>query len=112
MHSSAVGADGKIYFGGFGVRSYTGGGLGWYDPQTGKIDCLWKPFSGYAVYWIAPVLNGRLIAISTRTAADELKGNQAPETVFSTVWTWLQVKCCSARCSLHAFLPMLIGRTG
>jgi len=79
MHSSAVGADGKIYFGGFGVRSYTGGGLGWYDPQTGKIDCLWKPFSGYAVYWIAPVLNGRLIAISTRTAADELTGYQAPE---------------------------------
>ncbi len=78
MHSSAVGADGKIYFGGFGVRNYTGGGLGWYDPQTGKLDCLWKPFSGYAVYWIAPVLDGQLIAISTRVAADELNDNQAP----------------------------------
>jgi hypothetical protein len=78
MHSSAVGADGKIYFGGFGVRNYTGGGLGWYDLQTGKLACLWKPLSGYAVYWIAPVLDGRLIAISTKTAADELKDNQAP----------------------------------
>ena len=27
MHSSALSADGKIYFGGFGERNYTGGGL-------------------------------------------------------------------------------------
>ena len=35
--SSAVGADGKIYFGGVGQRDYNGGGLGWYDPRTGEI---------------------------------------------------------------------------
>src|SRR5438874_10844849 len=29
MRSSAVGADGKIYFGSFGLRHYTGGGFGW-----------------------------------------------------------------------------------
>ena len=79
MHSSALGADGKIYFGGFGERNYTGGGLGWYDPKTGKLDGFWQPLSGHAVYWIAPVLGGRLIAISTTTAADELKNNQVPE---------------------------------
>jgi hypothetical protein len=76
MHGSALGADGKIYFGGFGERSYTGGGLGWYDPQTGRIDGFWKPLSGYAVHWIAPALEGRLIVLSTVTAADELNGSR------------------------------------
>lgn len=79
MHSSALGADGRIYFGGFGERGYTGGGLGWYDPKTGEINGLWKPLSGYAVQWIAPVLDGRLIAISTICAPDELNNNQVPE---------------------------------
>jgi outer membrane protein assembly factor BamB len=55
MHSSALGADGKFYFGGFGLRHYTGGGLGWYDPKTNKLDGFWRPLSGYAVHWIAPV---------------------------------------------------------
>ena len=36
MHSSALGADGKIYFGGFGLRHYTGGGFGWYDPEDAR----------------------------------------------------------------------------
>ena len=79
MHSSALGADGKLYFGGFGLRHYTGGGLGWYDPKTRKMDGLWKPLSGYSVHWIAPALGGRLIVISTVTAADELNDNQAPD---------------------------------
>jgi len=77
-HSSALGADGKIYFGGFGERNYTGGGFGWYDPKTEKLGGFWKPLSGYAVHWIAPALGGRLIAISTSRAADELNNNQAP----------------------------------
>ena len=79
MHSSALGADGKIYFGGFGLRHYTGGGFGWFDPKTGKLDGFWKPLSGYAVHWIAPALDGKLIVISTTKAADELNNNQAPE---------------------------------
>jgi len=76
MHSSALGADGKIYFGGFGERNYTGGGLGWYDPKTGKLDGFWNPLSGYTVHWIAPMLGGRLIVISTSAAADELNDNR------------------------------------
>jgi hypothetical protein len=79
MHSSAIGADGKVYFGGFGLRHYTGGGFGWYDPKTEKMDGFWKPLSGYAVQWIAPALDGRLIVISTIRAADELNRNQAPQ---------------------------------
>jgi len=77
MHSSALGADGMIYFGGFGERNYTGGGLGWYDPKTGKLDGFWKPLSGYMVHWIAPALGGRLIIISTSTAPDE-QNNSRP----------------------------------
>lgn len=77
-HRSAIGADGRVYFGGFGERSYTGGGFGWYDPKTGKLDGFWKPLSGYAVHWIAPALGGRLIAISTARAPDELRSNQVP----------------------------------
>jgi hypothetical protein len=79
MHSSALGADGRLYFGGFGLRHYTGGGLGWYDPNTTKMDGFWKALSGYAVQWLASAVNGRLIVISTIRAADELNKNQAPE---------------------------------
>ena len=79
MHSSVLGADGKLYFGGFGLRHYTGGGLGWYDPKTREMDGFWKPLSGYAVQWLAGAVDGRLIVISTIRAADELNRNQAPE---------------------------------
>ena len=78
-HSSALGADGKLYFGGFGERNYTGGGFGWYDPETGQFGGFWEPLSGYAVHWLTPALNGQLIAISTSTAPDELNGYKAPE---------------------------------
>jgi len=79
MHSSALGSDGRIYFGGFGLRHYTGGGFGWYDPKIRKMGGFWKPLSGYAVHWITPALGGRLIIISTSTSADELNENRAPE---------------------------------
>jgi len=76
MHGSALGADGKIYFGGFGLRHYTGGGFGWYDPKTRKMDGIWEPLSGYMVQYIAPAFGGRLIVISTTTAADEQNNNR------------------------------------
>jgi outer membrane protein assembly factor BamB len=79
MHSSALGADGRIYFGGFGLRHYTGGGFGWYDPKRQKMDGFWEPLSGYAVQWIAPALDGRLIVISTIRAPDERNDNRAPK---------------------------------
>ncbi len=76
--SSAMGADGKLYFGGFGERSYTGGGFGWYDPKTQEMGGFWKPLSGYAVHGLAPMQAGRLIVISTATAPDELNENRRP----------------------------------
>jgi len=79
MHSSALGADGEIYFGGFGLRHYTGGGFGWFDPKTAKLEGFWKPLSGYAVQWITPASDGRLIVISTIRAPDELNNNKSPE---------------------------------
>lgn len=77
--SSAIGADGRIYFGGFGVRHYTGGGLGWLDPKTEAIGGLWKPLSGYGVHWIAPVQEGRKVVISTVTRPDEEQDHRVPE---------------------------------
>jgi len=78
-HCSALGADGRIYFGGFGERNYTGGGLGCYDPKTERIGGFWKPLSGYWVNWLAPLQAGRLIVMSTSTAPDELSQNRVPD---------------------------------
>ncbi len=79
MHGSALGADGRIYFGGFGERGYTGGGLGWFDPKTGEIDGLWRPLSGYMVHYVAAALGGSRIVLSTSASSDELNGNRAPK---------------------------------
>jgi hypothetical protein len=79
MESSALGADGKIYFGGFGEREYTGGGVGWFDAKTGSLAGFWKPLSGFAVHAIAPARRGQLIIISTTTAADVLQDNHTPD---------------------------------
>jgi outer membrane protein assembly factor BamB len=105
MHSSALGADGRIYFGGFGLRHYTGGGFGWYDPKTEKMDGFWKPLSGYAVQWIAPALGGRLIVISTIRAADELNNNQSPQEAKLFVYDVSEQKI------VREIVPMAKGRT-
>jgi hypothetical protein len=105
MHSSALGADGRIYFGGFGLRHYTGGGFGWYDPKTQKMDGFWKPLSGYAVQWIASALDGRLIVISTIRAADELNDNRAPEEARLFVYDVSEQKIA------RQIVPMAKGRT-
>ena len=73
-----AGADGKLYLGGVGQRDYTGGGLGWYDPKSGATGGMWEPFTGYGIHWLEPVLDGRLIVISTRTAKDEKHNNERP----------------------------------
>ena len=59
MLSAAVAADGKVYFGGEGQRDYDGGGLAWYDPKTGDIGGLWKPFAGYSIGWVTTACDGR-----------------------------------------------------
>ena len=79
MHAAAVGADGRIYFGGSGHRDYSGGGLGWIDPKNDQAGGVWKPFSGYEIHLLEPVNNGRLLAIGTRPGADELNDNRVAE---------------------------------
>ena len=65
MLSAAVAADGKVYFGGKGMRDYIGGGLSWYDPNTGQIGGLWEPFNEKPIGFIAPAVKGRYIVAST-----------------------------------------------
>ncbi len=74
------------------MRHYTGGGLGWYEPNTGKMDGFWKPLSGYAVQWVTSAANGSLIVISTIRAADELSENKAPEAAKLFVYDIAQQK--------------------
>ncbi|HJN14203.1 MAG TPA: hypothetical protein QGH10_01870, partial [Armatimonadota bacterium] len=86
MFSSAFGADGRIYFGGAGIRDYAGGSLAWLDPETDEFDGIWRPFSAYRIYWLASAVDGRYIVASTKTAVDELNENLVPESAKLFVW--------------------------
>lgn len=86
MFSAAVGADGRLYFGGAGIRDYSGGSFAWFDPKSGEHGGLWRPFSGYRVYWLAPAVDGRYIVASTKTAVDELNGDVRPPSAKLFVW--------------------------
>jgi outer membrane protein assembly factor BamB len=66
--ASAVGADGRVYFGGKVVRIGNGGGLGWWDPRDKKGGGLHEPFDNYAVFWMCAVDHGRYIVCSTKAA--------------------------------------------
>jgi hypothetical protein len=65
MLSAVVGADGAVYFGGRGQRDYEGGGLAWYDPATGKVEGLWKPFADYPIGFITTAVHKRYIIASS-----------------------------------------------
>jgi hypothetical protein len=69
------------------------------------MDGFWEPLSGYAVHWIAPVQEGRLIAISTIRAADELKDNRAPEEAELFVYDVAEQKI------VRQIVPIAKGRT-
>lgn len=79
MYAAAVGADGKVYFGGQWIRNGSAGGLAWYDPKTGKADGFWKPFSNYQVNFLAGAAGGRYIVISTHRVLDTLLGKPKPD---------------------------------
>jgi len=89
MRGSAAGADGRIYFGGMGLRDYEGGSFGWVDPRTGEMGGFWRPLSGYRVYWLTAAAQGRYIVMSTRTGNDELNNNQKPPEAKIFVWDTL-----------------------
>jgi hypothetical protein len=86
VFSMALGADRRIYLGGAGIRDYAGGSFAWLDPGPGEVGGLWRPFSGYRIYWLTPALESRYIVASTRTAADELNHDVRPESAKLFVW--------------------------
>ncbi len=86
MFSATVGADRRLYFGGAGIRDYSGGSFAWFDPKTGEYGGLWRPFSGYRVYWLTTALDRRYIVASTKTALDELNGDVRPDSGKLFVW--------------------------
>ncbi len=79
MYAAAVGANGKIYFGGRWWRKGKGGGLAWWNPKTQKADGIWKPFSNYQINSIAAADDGKVIVISTLSVLDTVLGKPTPE---------------------------------
>jgi len=79
MYAGATASDGRLYFGGRCYRSSNGGGLGWYDPETGESGGWWKPFLTWQIHFLAPVDGGRILAIGTKPAEDKAGGAPAPE---------------------------------
>ncbi len=79
MYAAAVGADGRIYFGGQWMRSGSAGGLAWYDPKTEKAGGFWEPFSTYQITHMAAASQGRPIVISTKRIEDTLLGKPKPK---------------------------------
>jgi hypothetical protein len=79
MYAAAVGADGRLYFGGQWVRNGSAGGLAWYDPRTGQAGGFWEIFSNYQVGYLTAADQGRYIVISTHRVLDTLLGKPKPE---------------------------------
>jgi hypothetical protein len=69
------------------------------------MDGFWQALSGYAVQWIAPVLDGRFIVISTITAADEQNKQQV------SAEAKLFVYDVSARKIVREIVPIAKART-
>jgi hypothetical protein len=78
MYSGAL-AAGKLYFGGRWYRNGNHGGIGWYNPASGKTGGLWRDLSNYQVNFITPADEGRLIVISAHRVDDTVLGKPKPE---------------------------------
>jgi len=76
-HSSAIGADGRVYFGGLASATTPAAASGGMTEHR-EARRLLEAAQRYAVHWITPSLGGQLIAISTSRAPDELGGNRTP----------------------------------
>ena len=78
MYASVVGADGNIYFGGTWYRDGKGGGLSWYNPQTGLQDGIYKIFSNYTIRYMTTINQGKQIVISTMGVQDNVLHKEKP----------------------------------
>lgn len=79
MYAAAVGADGKVYFGGRWYRNGSGGGLGWWDPKARKAGGMWRPFSNYQICFLTAVDGGKTLVISARRVEDTVLKKPKPE---------------------------------
>ena len=63
------GADGRVYSAGCTLgRRRVGGGLGWYDPDTGELGGV--TLEGHRVFWMTEALDGRYLILSTKHSGD------------------------------------------
>jgi hypothetical protein len=76
--ASAVGADGRIYFGGRVVRIGNGGGLGWWDVRKQEAGGFHEPFERDTIFWMCAADEGRYIVCSTKPVAGRDDPNSAP----------------------------------
>jgi hypothetical protein len=79
MYAAAVGADGRVYFGGRWMRKGSGGGLAWFDPKTGEVGGTWRPFSNYQIGYMTAAADGRYVVISTHGVSDTLLDKPKPD---------------------------------
>lgn len=79
MYAAAVGADGRVYFGGQWIRDGACGGLAWYDPATAQAGGFWQPLSNYQITHMAAAQAGRTIVLSTRRVDDPVLGKPKPD---------------------------------
>jgi len=79
MYAAAVGAEGRIYFGGRWIRNGAGGGLAWWDPKTQEAGGFWRVFSNYQINFMTATGNVRYIVISTMAVRDATLGKPTPK---------------------------------
>jgi hypothetical protein len=78
MYAAAIGPDGTVYMGGRWYRNGNHGGIGWWDPATGKTGGLWRDFTNYQVNFMAAVEGGHTIVISAHRVEDQVLGKPKP----------------------------------
>ncbi len=79
MYAAAVGADGRVYFGGRWIRNGAGGGFAWWDPKTQQAGGFWRELSNCQVNFMTAADDGRLIVISTLRVRDATLGKPKPK---------------------------------
>ncbi len=92
MYGAAVGADGKVYFGGILIRNGHGGGLGWWDPHKDEGGGIWEPFTAYQIHFLCAANEGRELVISTKAVRDDKDDSYTPEQGKLFVWDVAQAK--------------------
>jgi hypothetical protein len=78
MYNGTVGASGHLYFGGRWMRTGNCGGLGWWDPTTGKEDGITDPFSAQQITHVCAAGEGKYIIISTKKVVDTVLKKPTP----------------------------------